>query len=215
MLKYAKVIDENTKIVEVGIGTNEEFYKSIGMEFMEVEQDWRGQFYVKGFAPEKTPEEESQDNFIKAKDQAMFLLSSRIMATVAQTATFTSAEFAIMAKAKIFESWKADETYSAGYRIEHNGVVYEVVQEVTSIENQPPDAKGMLAIYRPLSVDPSTGTEPDGTKEYPYAYIYGMDVKKDCYYTYNGKLYIAKADMPACVWNPDTSGLWQWEEVNE
>ena len=40
-----------------------------------------------------------------------------------------------------------------------------------------------------------------------------MDVKKDKYYTYNGKLYKANLTMPACVWPPDTPGLWQWTEV--
>ena len=40
-----------------------------------------------------------------------------------------------------------------------------------------------------------------------------MDVKKDKYYTYNGKLYKANLNMPACVWPSDTAGLWQWTEV--
>ena len=118
-----------------------------------------------------------------------------------------------MVKAKLFESWKAGETYSAGYRLEHKGIVYEVVQEVTAIENQPPDAEGMLAVYRPLSVDSETGVEPDGSMEHPFTYLYGMDVNKDRYYTFNDKLWIARADMPACVWDPGTAGLWQWEEV--
>ena len=29
------------------------------------------------------------------------------------------------------------------------------------------------------------------------------------YYSYNGKLYKANLTMPACVWPPDTAGLWQ------
>ncbi|MDY2666964.1 hypothetical protein [Desulfovibrio sp.] len=65
----------------------------------------------------------------------------------------------------------------------------------------------------PLSVDPETGEEPDGSRERPYAFLYGMDVTKDSYYSYKGKLWLAKADMPACVWVPGTEGLWQWEEA--
>lgn len=53
MLKYAKVINEETKACEVGIGTNAEFYKSIGMTEMEVEQAYDGSWYLKGCAPEK------------------------------------------------------------------------------------------------------------------------------------------------------------------
>ena len=53
MKKYAKIIDEETKLCEVGIGTNVEFYKSIGMTEMDVEQAYNGQWYVAGYAPEE------------------------------------------------------------------------------------------------------------------------------------------------------------------
>lgn len=53
---YAKIINEETKQVEVGTGTNTEFYKSIGMSEMEAEQAWNGQWYLKGYAPEKPVE---------------------------------------------------------------------------------------------------------------------------------------------------------------
>lgn len=50
---YAKVVDEETKRCEVGLGTNGKFYQSIGMSEMEVEQAYNGVWYVKGYAPEK------------------------------------------------------------------------------------------------------------------------------------------------------------------
>ena len=53
MKKYAEIINEQTKEVSIGIGTDIDFYKSIGMEEMEVEQSYDGQWYVKGYAPEK------------------------------------------------------------------------------------------------------------------------------------------------------------------
>ena len=56
MLKYVKVIDDETKLCTVGVGTNTGFYKSLGMTEMEVEQAYNGSWYVKGYAPEK-PEE--------------------------------------------------------------------------------------------------------------------------------------------------------------
>ena len=40
-----------------------------------------------------------------------------------------------------------------------------------------------------------------------------MDVETGKYYTYNGLLYQAQADMKPCVWPPDTPGLWQWRQV--
>lgn len=60
---YAKIINEETKQCEVGTGTNDKFYKSIGMTEMDVEQAYNGQWYVKGYAPEKpipTNDEQSE-----------------------------------------------------------------------------------------------------------------------------------------------------------
>lgn len=56
MKKFAKIINEETKACEVGLGTNNNFYASIGMEEMEVEQDYAGNWYLAGYAPAK-PEE--------------------------------------------------------------------------------------------------------------------------------------------------------------
>ena len=53
MKKYAKVVNEETKLCEVGVGTNTSFYASIGMTEMEVEQAYDGSWYVKGYAPAK------------------------------------------------------------------------------------------------------------------------------------------------------------------
>lgn len=53
MLKYAKVIDEQTKLCEVGTGTDSEYYQSIGMTEQEVEQAYDGSWYVLGYAPKK------------------------------------------------------------------------------------------------------------------------------------------------------------------
>lgn len=53
MKKYAKIVNEETKQCEVGLGTNVEFYKSIGMTEMEVEHAYNGNWYVSGYAPEK------------------------------------------------------------------------------------------------------------------------------------------------------------------
>ena len=53
MKKYAKIENEDVKICLVGLGTDAEFYKSMGMALHDVEQDWRGCWYLTGFAPEK------------------------------------------------------------------------------------------------------------------------------------------------------------------
>lgn len=164
-----------------------------------------------------TDEEIAAAELAAAKREADTVLAAKSRANLVQTMSFTSAEFSLLAKAELFPTWTAGETYPNGRRIQHEGIVYEVVSSggVTAQEHQPPSAEGMLAVYRPLSVDPETGTEPDGTQENPYIFIYGMDVEEGKYYSYNGKLYKAETDMPACVWPPDTEGLWQWTEITE
>ena len=53
MKKYAKIVNEETKACEVGLGTNSKFYQSIGMTEMEVEQAYDGNWYIEGYAPKK------------------------------------------------------------------------------------------------------------------------------------------------------------------
>lgn len=59
MKKYAKIIDEQTKEVEIGVGVNDEYYIEIGMKKMDVEQAYNGNWYVKGYTPEE-PEEDKK-----------------------------------------------------------------------------------------------------------------------------------------------------------
>ena len=51
MKKYAMIINEETKEVEVGVGCPDEYYVEIGMTEMEVEQAYNGLWYVAGYAP--------------------------------------------------------------------------------------------------------------------------------------------------------------------
>ena len=53
MLKYAKIINEETKQVSVGLGSKTEFYEAIGMTPMDVEEAYNGNWYLKGNTPQK------------------------------------------------------------------------------------------------------------------------------------------------------------------
>lgn len=53
MIKYAKVINEVTKECNVGLGTNTEFYKKLGMTEQDVEQAYNGSWYLVGYVPVK------------------------------------------------------------------------------------------------------------------------------------------------------------------
>lgn len=57
MIHYAKIINEETKQCDVGLGDNSSFYQSIGMIEMEVEQAYNSNWYVKGYVPIQPVEE--------------------------------------------------------------------------------------------------------------------------------------------------------------
>lgn len=72
MLKYAKIMNQETKQCLVGMGRNTAFYESIGMKQMEVEQAHNGDWYVLGFAPTKpeaTYAEKRQSEYPMISDQ--------------------------------------------------------------------------------------------------------------------------------------------------
>ena len=66
---YAKEIDETTKQCNVGVGTDTDFYKLIGFKELEVEQSYNGNWYLKGYAPQKPVEEEFEELKQRKKEQ--------------------------------------------------------------------------------------------------------------------------------------------------
>ena len=67
MKYYAMIADEDSKLVSVGTGTDTAFYESIGMELMEVEQGYDGNWYVAGYAPVKPQEVAEAEALAEAK----------------------------------------------------------------------------------------------------------------------------------------------------
>jgi hypothetical protein len=198
MLKYAQIVDETTGAVNVGLGDDVEFYESIGMSLMDVEQAADGGWYLAGKVPAPSAEYQARQLYAALKqEQEMRAVSTSIPLEDEATAFTLS---------PVCPAWKANHHYQQGEIVNHEGLPYRVVQDVDSLEHQAPGTEGMLAIYRPIDPAP-------GTLEEPKRFYFGMDVTKDLYYTHNGKVYLAKSDMPACVYEPGSEGLWQWEEV--
>lgn len=157
------------------------------------------------------PEDEKNQRLkAEAQKKASAILDAVAQRQIAQIATFTNEEYKVLADAEIFPAWAAGEVYTKDERIQHNGIVYNVEQEVTAQSHQPPDLTGMLAIYRPIS---EVGHEEgDGTKENPINFLLGMDCAKGKYYFFNGNTYLALMDMKPCVWEPGAAGtatVWQ------
>ena len=201
MLKYAQIVDETTGAVNVGLVDDTEFYESIGMTLMDVEQAMDGGWYLAGKVPAPSAEYQARQLYATLKaDLEMKAVSTSIPLEDDATALTLS---------PICPDWEAAHHYEAGEIVNHDGQAYRVIQAVDSLENQPPGAEGMLAIYRPLNPGHA------GTKEDPIPFVNGMDVYNGKYYSFNEKTYLAKADMLPCTWDPGTAGLWQWEEVTD
>ena len=79
MKKYAKIVNNESKLCEVGTGTNSKFYQSIGMTEQDVEQAWNGAWYLKGYAPEKPVEIKQEEvrkvrnSYLEATDKYMIV----------------------------------------------------------------------------------------------------------------------------------------------
>lgn len=62
MLKYAKIINIDTGLCSVGLGSNEKYFKSIGMELLDVEQsDTDLQWYLSEKCPIKTEKQKKAE----------------------------------------------------------------------------------------------------------------------------------------------------------
>lgn len=166
--------------------------------------------YVIGTQPKSTEDEAVEQARQTAIVQSRHLIQDRMQNEIVKTQSFTASEFQTFADAGLFEEWQANTSYTSGFRLVYENIVYQVIQDVTSEAHQTPASTGMLAVYRPIS---TSGDEADGTLDNPFIFIFGMDVANKNYYTYESVTYLAKTDMPACVWNPNTAGMWQWEAV--
>lgn len=61
MIKYCLILDEQTGLVQLGAGCDDEFYKSIGMKQRDIEQsEIDNLYYLKNKCPHYTPEEEEE-----------------------------------------------------------------------------------------------------------------------------------------------------------
>lgn len=75
MIKYAKITNEETGLCEVGLGTNAEFYQSIGMTQLDVQQsDIDNAWYLAEKCPMKTDEQKELEE--KERIQELFMTRS-------------------------------------------------------------------------------------------------------------------------------------------
>ena len=72
--RYAKIINEETHEVQVGVGCLDEYYEEIGMTKMDVEQAYNSLWYVAGYAPAQ-PEPTEDEKKISVRNVRNHYLS--------------------------------------------------------------------------------------------------------------------------------------------
>jgi len=102
------------------------------------------------------------------------------------------------------------EYKTKGEIIRYDGLYYEIVAPHTSNAAAYP-VQTTFAYYRLVELE-HAGTLDDPIP-YPETAGIVVNVVEGLYYSYKGAVYLAKANMPNCVYPPDTAGLWQWEKV--
>ena len=104
---------------------------------------------------------------------------------------------------EFYDIWQANISYKTGQYINHNEILYKVLQDHVSQENWTPDVSGGL--FTKVLIDPTGETvldwvQPDSTN----AYMTGDKVK------HNGLIYVSIVDNN--VWEP---GVYGWEIAKE
>ena len=151
-----------------------------------------------------------------AGESAAALLALSFKAQIAQdraAKTNVISDAMILQSAEVIEYPEYEDAHAyntVGEIIKYNGRYYEIIAPHTSNAVSYP-VETTFAYYRLIELT-HTGTIDDPIP-YPETAGIVVNVQNGKYYSYKGKVYLAKADMPHCVYPPDTPSLWQWEEV--
>lgn len=106
-----------------------------------------------------------------------------------------------------YPEWEEGVVYTVGDILKSNDLFYEVIANHTSNAAYPVETT--FAYYRIIELT-HAGTLDDPIP-YPETVGIVVNVVNGKYYSYKGAVYLAKSDMPNCVYPPDTADMWQWE----
>lgn len=167
--------------------------------------------------PDKTAELAKEVEDVKAAGESTAaILSMSFRAQIVQDraeGTNAISDEMILAAAVVvkYPEYEDNHAYNTvGEIIKADGLYFEIVAPHTSNAAAYPVAT-TFAYYRLVELK-HAGTLADPIP-YPEAAGVVVNVKNGLYYGYKGAAYLAKADMPNCIYPPDTAGMWQWEQV--
>ena len=212
---YAKIINEKTKLVDIGFGDDKDFYQLIGMTEMEVEQAYNGEWYVKGYAPKPPQDELNAQEAAKMKSILEKMATNAMMAQLAggdiatqqaayQSNIATLSDDVALLIPEVYPVWSGNGVgYKKDMRVTYNSVLYKVLQDHTSQETwTPTSAPSLFAKVLTSEGEILDWEQPDSTNPY----MKGDKVK------FNGKIYESVIDNN--VWSPEAYPQ-GWKEVEE
>ena len=151
----------------------------------------------------------------EANNAALLSLSFKaqiVQDRAANTNVITDEMILQSAEVITYDEYKDNHYYGTiGEIITSGGLYYEVIAAHTSNAVAYP-VETTFAYYRLIELT-HAGTLDDPIP-YPETAGIVVNVEAGKYYSYKGEVYLATADMPNCVYPPDTAGMWQWEKVN-
>lgn len=159
---------------------------------------------------EKVAALESENQMLKSTVSASF--QSQIIADRMAKANYITDNMILQSAYVVdYPEYEDNHQYDfVGEIIKHNGLLYEIVAPHLSNAVSYP-VETTFAYYRLVELT-HAGTLDDPIP-YPEQEGIVVNVQEGKYYAYKGKVYLAKADMPNCVYPPDTPSMWQWEAV--
>ena len=182
MLKYAKITDEQTGLCEVGIGTNDEFYQSIGMTEQDVcQSSVDGNWYLSEKCPQKTYEQllleeknkKHEENTRLAKlavENGHVIFKEAKFETNAQTVGDLTATMLLMQSQQTLKQVQGDTTNGAAVstssaNISETDDLSEQVQRAVVQDNDE------VSNTDDVAQDSSTTSQNDGGEELTYLWL--------------------------------------------
>lgn len=154
MIKYAKIINHETKQCDVGTGTNAEFYKSIGMNEMDVEQAYNGQWYLSGYAPEKPAP--TTEEILKQYEDAV----QKHLDATAQSRDYDNTYTCLSYLSSTDEIWRRESNAFNAWRDQVWRKCHEILNAVMAEEIEPPTVEELIAQLPVIDWnDPEAATE--------------------------------------------------------
>ena len=200
MIKYAKIINQETGLCEVGIGTNIEFYQSIGMVALDVKQsDIDNNWYLTEKCPMKSDEEKAKEERKRLDNLSMTrgdvfeaLILAKGLGKAQIRAMIEQAELDTVTKALYLNRFDEALEFYRGYPIfDMLGQALGITSEMLDKFFETKDYHYLTTCKLTINAMPTEATVT-GAGSYPYGTLVDYKVELEGYKPYIGSIELLK-----------------------